>query len=74
MTASGEDDTFVLAFKDAVQTGTWQFNEAVSLLREARQYLPEAIGLAEEIDDSIDAIQAALEGLAAIHFGGPSDG
>jgi hypothetical protein len=49
----------------------WWFNEAVSLLREARQYVPEATGLAEEIDDSLPAIQAALVLAAGVS---PNDG
>lgn len=46
---------------------TWQFNEAVSLLRDARAYLPgEYYALADEIKEGLPAIQAALEALAAM--------
>ena len=53
---------------DAITTACWQFNEATSLLRSARSALRPGEGaaaLAEEIDEGIPAIQAALEGLAA---------
>ena len=50
---------------DDMKTAVWQFNEAVSLLREARLYVPETTGCAEEIDESLPAIQAALEHSAA---------
>lgn len=46
---------------DDLKTGTWQFNEAVSLLREARPSLAPDDPLAEEIDESLPAMQAALE-------------
>jgi hypothetical protein len=51
---------------DALTKGVWHFSEAVSLLAEARQYLPEATGLAEEIDDELPAIREALNALAAV--------
>ena len=38
----------------------WQFNEAVSLLREARQQMPDGSNLADEIDEALPAIQSAL--------------
>jgi hypothetical protein len=39
----------------------WQFNEAVSLLREARRiYVPDGSTLAAEIDEGLPRIQAAL--------------
>jgi hypothetical protein len=49
-----------------IKTALWQFNEAVSLMREARNYLPEATGCAEEIDESLPAILEALRNLAAL--------
>jgi hypothetical protein len=50
---------------DDLRTATWQFNETVSLLREARPSLAPDDPLVEEIDDSLPAIQAALEHCAA---------
>lgn len=42
----------------------WMFNEAVSLLREARrEYVPVASGLADEIDATLPDIQNALVAL-----------
>ena len=38
----------------------WQFNEAVSLLREARHMLPNDSTLAEEIDEELPNITEAL--------------
>jgi hypothetical protein len=38
----------------------WWFNEAVSLLREARLHVAAATSLAEEIDESLPSIQTAL--------------
>jgi hypothetical protein len=49
-----------------IQTALWQFNESVSLLRESRNYLPEATGLAEEIDESLPTITEALRSLAGL--------
>ena len=48
-----------------LQDAAWQFNEAVSLLREAHAYIPEFTGCAEDIDAGLPAMQAALEALAA---------
>ncbi len=45
----------------------WQFNEAVSLLREARMYAPPELG--EEIDERLPAIQEALVAAAEAQRG-----
>lgn len=61
-----------MADDDVVKAALWQFNEAVSLLREARQvFVPADSGIATEIDDGLPAIQAALEALAAGVAAGP---
>lgn len=43
----------------------WQFNEAVSLLREAREHVAPATNLLAEIDEALPAIQEALEAAAS---------
>lgn len=50
---------------ETAKTAAWQFNEAVSLLREARRHLSPGSALGEEIDEGLPAIQAALVDLAA---------
>lgn len=49
--------------REVIGTALWQFNEAVSLLRECRGFVtePELVG---EIDEGLPAIQSALESLA----------
>ncbi len=55
----------LIARARAGQNAAWQFNEAVSLLRECRALVgPPTRGLALEIDVALPAIQAALEYLA----------
>jgi hypothetical protein len=49
---------------DVVKNALWQFNEAVSLLTEARLYTPECTGISEEIDESLPTIREALTALA----------
>lgn len=44
----------------------WQMNEAVSMCREAVQYLPAASALREEIEDGLPAMQSALVAAAAL--------
>jgi hypothetical protein len=46
-------------------TTAWQFNEAVSMLREARGSC--APGIGEDIDDGLPAIQDALTGIVHTH-------
>ena len=43
-----------------IQDAAWQFNEAVSLLREAREHVAPATSLLADIDDGLPAIQEAL--------------
>jgi phage terminase Nu1 subunit (DNA packaging protein) len=50
----------------------WLFNEAVSLLREARRHVPNG-DLADEIDESLPRIQAALVQTVSVHVS-PNDG
>jgi len=50
--------------RDGARDAAWQFNEAVSLLREARGYVREGTSTALDIDEGLPAIQAALEALA----------
>lgn len=45
-------------------TVAWQFNEAVSLLREARLFVP-SVSTAGDIDEALPAIQAALVAVMA---------
>lgn len=52
------------AMPDVVSVALWQFNEAVSLLREARLHVAMATSLAVEIDAGLPAMQSALEDLA----------
>lgn len=49
---------------EMLNNALWQFNEAVSLLREARLYVPAEVSLKEEIDVELPAIQKALEAMA----------
>lgn len=57
---------------NVIGDAAWQMNEAVSLLREARHtYLANGTGLAEEIDEALPAIDAALRALAAALDPGP---
>jgi hypothetical protein len=51
---------------DVIANAAWQFNEAVSLLREARDHVAPATSLLAEIDEGLPEIQAALVGLAAL--------
>lgn len=44
-----------------LETIAWQFNEAVSMLREARRHLGDGSDLANEIDEGLPAMQAALQ-------------
>ena len=50
-----------------LQDIAWQFNEAVSLLREARLRLSTSTSLTliQEIDEALPTIQSALEAAAA---------
>ena len=47
-----------------IQDAAWQFNEAVSLLREARAHVAPATSLLADIDEGLPAIQEALVALA----------
>lgn len=61
--ARAVSDEFVTAARDAA----WQFNEAVSMLRQAGRCARYGEGnteLADEIDDGLPAMQRALEALA----------
>ena len=54
-----------------LRTIAWQFNEAVSLLREARGYVPEF--MAEDIDAGLPAIDEALKAAAAAGSATPEE-
>lgn len=49
---------------EVARTAAWQFNEAVSLLREAREHVAPATSLLAEIDEGLPAIQEALRSFA----------
>jgi hypothetical protein len=51
---------------DVIARSAWQFNEAVSLLREARDHIAPATNLLTELDEGLPEIQSALEALAAL--------
>jgi hypothetical protein len=59
---------------DTLRQAAWQFNEAVSLLREARDHIAPATSLLADIDEGLPAIQAALQALAALLVDGGGDG
>ena len=63
------DDVLILAaeverLRSVLNTSTWQFNEAVSMLRSAALYVTFPSELWTEINDALPAIQAALEAAA----------
>lgn len=60
-----------MAADEIVKTACWQFNEAVSLLREAREHVAPGTSLLAEIDDGLPAIQEALRSLAEWVAAGP---
>lgn len=51
--------------KEVLSQALWEFNETVSMLRDAREYVPNETDLASDIDDGLPHIQEALEAMAA---------